>query len=82
MSESMHDLYQRLCADERFEDVGAGLGRAVVDDVMIYEITLSNLDAEPDVRAAAEEFAAKHGLVVLEAGDGTLVLRRPNPSTR
>lgn len=79
MTESMHDLYQRLCADDRFDVVGAGLGRGVVDGALVYEITLSALDADLDVRVAAEEFAAENGLVVLEGGNGSLVLRHPKP---
>jgi hypothetical protein len=77
MTDSMHDLYQRLCADERFDDVGAALGRGVVDGALVYEITLSEFDADPDLRAAAEEFAAEHGLEVVDGGGGSLFLRHP-----
>lgn len=75
----MHDLYQRLCADERFDGVGAGLGRGVVDDILVFEITLSGLEGDPEVRRAAEDFAGEHGLVVVETGDGSLVMRHRAP---
>jgi hypothetical protein len=81
MAEPMDDLYQRLCADHRFDDVRAGLGRGVVDDAMIYEITVSEFDADPDVRASVDEFAAEHGLVVLEGEPGSLVLRHSKPAS-
>jgi hypothetical protein len=81
MAESMHDIYQRFCADERFATLGAALGRGVVDDALVYEITVSELDSTAAIRAAVEDFAADSALEVADSGRGSLVLRHPTPNS-
>lgn len=75
MASEIHDIYRRLCEDDRFAEVNAALRRGVVDDTLIYEIALSEFESEPNTRAAAADFAGKHDLDVVDAGSGLLLLR-------
>jgi hypothetical protein len=77
MARDIDDIFRSLDEDERFKGAGLSRGRGVMEDVLVWEIRISDFDLDAETLDYLNGFAEREGLI-LNVDNGNVVLsRRP-----
>jgi hypothetical protein len=69
----INDVFRSLVEDERFKDAGLARGRGIVDNVLVYEIRITDFEFDAGMLAELQDLADREDLILnVENGNATL----------